>query len=119
EAASKTGDRAELESALEWLSERTSVISSRWASGIEMRVRALLSDGEVAESLYRKSVEHLSATRARLELARTHLLYGEWLRRERRRLDAREHLRTALEAFTAMGLEGFAARTQRELLAGG
>ena len=119
EAASRTGDRALLESALEWLSERTRVISSGWASGIETRVRALLSEGEVAESLYRQSIEHLSGTRARLELARTHLLYGEWLRRERRRLDAREHLRTALEAFTRMGAEAFARRAERELLAAG
>jgi DNA-binding CsgD family transcriptional regulator len=119
EAASKTADRAQLESALEWLSERTRVISSGWATGIEARVRALLSEGEVAESLYRQSIEHLSGTRARLELARTHLLYGEWLRRERRRLDAREHLRTALEAFTSMGAEAFAGRAERELLATG
>ena len=119
EAASRTGDRALLESALEWLSERTRVISSGWASGIEARVRALLSEGEVAESLYRQSIEHLSGTRARLELARTHLLYGEWLRRERRRLDARKHLRTALEAFTSMGAEAFARRAERELLATG
>ena len=76
EAASKTADRAQLESALDWLSERTRVISSGWASGIETRVRALLSEGEVAESLYRQSITHLSGTRARLELARTHLLYG-------------------------------------------
>jgi DNA-binding CsgD family transcriptional regulator len=82
-------------------------------------VRALLSEGEVADSLYRQSVEHLSGTRARLELARTHLLYGEWLRRERRRLDAREHLRIALEAFTGMGAEAFARRADRELLAAG
>ena len=71
EAASRTGDRALLESALEWLSERTGVISSGWASGIEARVRALLSEGEVAESLYRESIAHLSGTRVRLELART------------------------------------------------
>jgi DNA-binding CsgD family transcriptional regulator len=119
EAASKTADRAQLESALDWLSERTRVISSGWASGIETRVRALLSEGEVADSLYRQSIAHLSGTRARLELARTHLLYGEWLRRERRRLDAREHLRTALEAFTRMGAEAFARRAERELLAAG
>jgi len=119
EAASKTADRAQLESALEWLSERTRVISSGWASGIETRVRALLSEGEVADSLYRQSIEHLSGTRARLELARTHLLYGEWLRRERRRLDARKHLRTALEAFASMGAEAFARRAERELLATG
>jgi DNA-binding CsgD family transcriptional regulator len=119
EAASRTGDRALLESALDWLSERTGVISSEWAMGIEARVRALLSEGEVAESLYRESIAHLAATRLRLELARTHLLYGEWLRRERRRLDAREQLRTALEAFTSMGTEAFAGRAERELLATG
>jgi DNA-binding CsgD family transcriptional regulator len=121
EAASKIGDRPLLESALDWLSERTRVISSGWASGIEARVRALLneSEGEIAESLYRESVAHLSGTRARLELARTHLLYGEWLRRERRRLDAREHLRTALEAFSSMGADAFARRAERELLAAG
>jgi DNA-binding CsgD family transcriptional regulator len=119
EAASRTADRALLESTLEWLSERTRVIRSGWASGIEARVRALVSDGEVAESLYRQSIEHLSGSRVRLELARTHLLYGEWLRRERRRLDARKQLRTALEAFTSMGAEAFARRAARELLATG
>jgi DNA-binding CsgD family transcriptional regulator/tetratricopeptide (TPR) repeat protein len=119
EAASKTGDRALLEFALESLSERTRVISSPWASGIEARVRALLSEGEVAENLYRQSIAHLSPTRVRLELARTHLLFGEWLRREHRRLDAREQLRTALEAFTGMGAEAFARRAERELLATG
>jgi DNA-binding CsgD family transcriptional regulator len=119
EAASRTDNRALLESAFEWLAERTRVISSRWASGIEARVHALLSDGEAADSLYRQSIEHLSGTRARLELARTHLLYGEWLRRERRRLDARKHLRTALEAFTSMGAGAFARRAERELLATG
>jgi DNA-binding CsgD family transcriptional regulator len=119
EAASRTADRALLESALEWLSERTRVISSGWASGIEARVRALLSEGDAAESLYRDSIVHLSGNRVRLELARTHLLYGEWLRRERRRLDARKHLRTALEAFTSMGAAAFARRAERELLATG
>ncbi|HEX4625703.1 MAG TPA: LuxR C-terminal-related transcriptional regulator [Solirubrobacteraceae bacterium] len=119
EAASRTADRALLESALDWLSERTRVIGSGWASGIEARVRALLSEGEVAESLYRESLTHLARTRVRVELARTHLLYGEWLRRERRRLDARKHLRTALEAFTGMGVEAFALRAERELLATG
>jgi DNA-binding CsgD family transcriptional regulator len=119
EAASRTGDRALLEFALEWLSERTGVISSRWATGIEARVRALASEGEAAESLYRESIANLSGTRVRRELARTHLLFGEWLRRERRRIDAREHLRTALEAFTGMGSEAFASRAERELLATG
>ena len=119
EAASRTGDRALLECALEWLSERTRVISSAWASGIEARVRALLSEGEVADGLYGQSIMHLSGARVRLELARTHLLYGEWLRRERRRIDARKHLRIALEAFTSMGAEAFARRAERELLATG
>jgi DNA-binding CsgD family transcriptional regulator len=119
EAASRTADRALLESALEWLSERTRVINSRWASGIEARVRALLSEGDVADGLHRQSIAHLSGPRARLELARSHLLYGEWLRRERRRLDARKQLRTALEAFTSMGAEAFARRAERELLATG
>jgi DNA-binding CsgD family transcriptional regulator len=119
EAASRTGDRALLTYAMEWLSERTRVISSAWASGIAARVHALLSDGEVAEALYRESIDHLSDTRLRLELARTHLLYGEWLRRERRRLDARTHLRTALEGFTSTGAEAFARRAERELLATG
>jgi len=119
EAASRTADRALLEAALDWLSERTSVISSDWASGIEARVRALTSEGEIADSLYRESITHLARTRVRLELARTHLLYGEWLRRERRRLDAREQLRTALGMFTSMGTEAFAGRAERELLATG
>jgi DNA-binding CsgD family transcriptional regulator len=119
EAASRAGDRARLEFALQWLSERTGAIGSRWASGIEARVRALLSESEVADALYRESIAHLSGTRARLELARSHLLYGEWLRRERRRIDAREHLRTALEAFTGMGADAFARRAARELRATG
>jgi DNA-binding CsgD family transcriptional regulator len=119
EAASRTDNRALLESALAWLSERTGVISSEWAAGIETRVRALLSEGEAAENLYGESIVHLSGSRVRLELARSHLLYGEWLRRERRRLDARKHLRTALEAFTSMGAEAFASRAERELLATG
>jgi DNA-binding CsgD family transcriptional regulator len=119
EAASRTADRALLESALEWLSERTRVISSEWALGIEARVRALASEGEIAESLYRESITHLARTRVQLELARTHLLYGEWLRRERRRLDAREHLRIAVDMFGGMGIEAFASRAERELLATG
>jgi DNA-binding CsgD family transcriptional regulator len=119
EAASRTGERSLLEHALEWISQRTAVISSRWASGIEARVRALSSEGDVAETQYRASIWHLSGTRVRLELARTQLLYAEWLRRERRRLDARSQLGTALEAFTSMGAEAFARRAERELLATG
>jgi DNA-binding CsgD family transcriptional regulator len=119
EAASRTADRRLLEHALEWLSQRVRVISSGWASGMHARVRALLSDAEVAETFYRQSITHLSSTRARVELARTHLLYGEWLRRERRRVDAREQLRIAHETFTTMGAAAFARRAERELLATG
>jgi DNA-binding CsgD family transcriptional regulator len=119
EAASRTGDGKLLEFAVGWLSERTRVISSGWASGIEARARALSSEGEVAEDLYRRSIEHLSGTRVRLELARSRLLYGEWLRRERRRVDSRGQLRTALEEFTGMGAEAFGRRAERELLATG
>ena len=119
EAAARAGDRGRLEFALEWLSERTSSISSGWARGIEARVRALLSEGEVADALYRESIAHLTSTRMRPELARSHLLYGEWLRRERRRVDAREQLRPALEAFAGMGADAFARRAERELLATG
>jgi DNA-binding CsgD family transcriptional regulator len=119
EAASRTGERALLEDALAWLSERTRVVSSAWAGGIDARVRALLSEGDLADDLYRQSIVHLSGTRLRLELARTQLLYGEWLRRERRRLDARAQLRTALDAFTGIGAEAFAGRAERELQATG
>ena len=119
EAASRTGDMALVRAALEWLSERTRATSSDWALGIERRVRALLSEGDVADGLYRESIERLGRTRVRVELARGHLLYGEWLRREHRRLDAREQLRTAHEMLATMGVEAFAERARRELLATG
>ena len=119
EAASRTHDRAALDYALQWLSQRTRVLHSGWASGIHARVRALVSDGETADRSYRESIEHLSGTRVRFELARTHLLYGEWLRRERRRVDARTQLRSALGQFTSMGAAAFARRAERELLATG
>jgi DNA-binding CsgD family transcriptional regulator len=119
EAASRTDDRALLERALEWLSERTRVVTSPWASGIEARVRALLSEGDDADGFFRESIENLSGTSLRIEIARTQLLYGEWLRRERRRLDARGQLRAALEAFTSIGADAFANRAERELLATG
>jgi DNA-binding CsgD family transcriptional regulator len=119
EAASRAGDLALLENASTWLSQRTDVLTSKWASGIEARVRAFLSEGEAADHLYRQSIDHLAATSVRLELARAHLLYGEWLRRDRRRSDAREQLRTAVEKFTSMGVEAFANRAERELLATG
>ncbi|HEY2740754.1 MAG TPA: LuxR C-terminal-related transcriptional regulator [Gaiellaceae bacterium] len=119
EAASRTADRELLESVRDWLSERTRVLDSAWARGIEARARALSSEGEAADRLYRESIENLSGPRLVLELARAHLLYGEWLRRERRRLDARAQLRIALDSFADMGVEAFAGRAERELLATG
>jgi DNA-binding CsgD family transcriptional regulator len=119
EAASRTGDEALVRAALEQLSERTRVTPTEWVLGIEARVRALLSEGDAADGLYRESIAHLGRTRVRVELARTHLLYGEWLRRERRRVDAREQLRTAHDMLDDMGIEAFAERARRELLATG
>ena len=119
EAASRTGDLALVRAALEWLSERTRVTPTEWALGIEARVHALLSEGDAAESLYRESIARLGRTRIRGQLARAHLLYGEWLRRQHRRLDAREQLRTAHDLLATMGIEAFAERARRELLATG
>jgi DNA-binding CsgD family transcriptional regulator/tetratricopeptide (TPR) repeat protein len=119
EAAIRAGERRIAERALERLTLTTRPSGSDWALGVEARSRALLSDGDAAERLYREAIERLQRTRLRLDLARAQLVYGEWLRRERRRLDAREHLRTALELFTSMGAEAFAARAERELSATG
>jgi DNA-binding CsgD family transcriptional regulator len=119
EAASRTGDRRLLETAGAWISERARTVGGGWATGIDARVRALMSDGETAERLYGESIAHLSGPRIGLELARSHLLYAEWLRRQRRRLDARTHLRIARDAFTEMGADAFARRAERELLATG
>src|SRR4051812_10120753 len=119
EAAARVGEHRIAARALERLTLTTGPSGTDWALGVEARSRALLSDGDVAERLYQDAIERLRRTRVRLQLARTHLLYGEWLRRERRRPDAREHLRAALELFTSMGAEAFAARAERELLATG
>jgi len=119
EAAARTGDTELVEAALQWLCERTRVTPSDWAAGIEARIRALLSAGDDAERFYRESIERLSRTPLRAEVARTRLLYGEWLRRERRRVDAREQLRAAHQMLDAMGIEAFAERARRELLATG
>jgi ATP/maltotriose-dependent transcriptional regulator MalT len=119
EAAPRTGDVALVRAALDWLSERTQVTPTQWSLGIEARVRALLSEGDAADRLYRESIAHLGRTRVRAQLARSHLLYGEWLRRRRRRLDAREQLRIAHDMLEAIGMEAFAERARRELLAAG
>src|SRR5260221_9135399 len=119
EAASRTGDLTLVRAALAWLSDYSRVRPAEWVLGLEAGVRALLSDGEAADGLYRESISHLGRTRNRAELARAHLLYGEWLRRERRRGDAREQLRTAYHMLEEMGMEAFAERARRELAATG
>ena len=119
EAASRTGDTQLVRIALEWISERARATPTDWVLGIEARIRALLSEGETAEHFYRESIASLGRTRVRGQLARAHLLYGEWLRRERRRIDAREQLRTAHEMLATMGIEAFADRARRELMATG
>jgi DNA-binding CsgD family transcriptional regulator len=116
EAAVRSGQPDEAAAALEHLSERTRATGTDWALGIEARCRGLLSDNE---PLYRESVERLARSRAAFELTRSRLLYGEWLRRENRRVDAREQLRAAHEMFSRMGAEGFAERARRELSATG
>ena len=106
-------------SALDRLEEVTSASDTDWGLGIRARSRALLSEGEAAERLYRESIARLGRTRLRVDLARAHLLYGEWLRQQRRRRDAREHLRTAHDMLDAMGMAAFAERARRELQATG
>jgi DNA-binding CsgD family transcriptional regulator len=119
EAAARTGRPDLAADALDRLTTMTRASGSDWALGVEARSRALLMDGDAAEGLYDEAIERLSRTRVRVELARAHLLYGEWLRRAGRRRDARVHLRTAHEMLAAMGAEAFAERARRELLATG
>ncbi|MGN6168040.1 MAG: helix-turn-helix transcriptional regulator, partial [Solirubrobacteraceae bacterium] len=116
EAGVRDGRPDEAAAALDRLSERTLASGTQWALGIEARCRGLLSDDEV---LYHESVERLACSRAVIELARSRLLYGEWLRRENRRIDAREQLRSAHEMFSRMGAAAFAERARRELSATG
>jgi DNA-binding CsgD family transcriptional regulator len=119
EAAARAGQRRIAERALERVTLSTRPSGGDWALGVEARSRALLSDGDAADCLYQEALDRLRHTRVRVQLARTHLLYGEWLRRKRRSLNAREQLRTAFEMFNAMGIEAFAGRAERELLATG
>jgi DNA-binding CsgD family transcriptional regulator len=119
EAASRVGDSVVLAEIRTWVSARAHATPTDWALGIDARVQALASAGSAAESHYRTSIERLSKTSLRVELARTHLLYGEWLRREDRRGDAREQLRIAHDMLGSMGLAAFAERARRELLATG
>jgi DNA-binding CsgD family transcriptional regulator len=119
EAASRIGDVERAREALDRFAMTTQPCGTDVAVGIEARCRALLSDGAVAEDLYREAVDRLGRTRVRPDLGRAHLLYGEWLRREGRRIDAREQLRLAYEMFDAIGMEAFAERARRELLGTG
>jgi DNA-binding CsgD family transcriptional regulator len=119
EAAARSGNTDLAADALERLTEATRASGTDWALGVAARCRALLSEGEAAERLHREAIERLGRTRVRVELARAHLLYGEWLHGEQRRTDAREHLHTAHEMFGHIGAEAFAERARRELLATG
>ena len=119
EAGARSGNLAVAADALDRLSQTTTPSGTDWALGVEARSRALLSDGDAAEVQYRDAIERLGRTRLYVELARAHLLYGEWLRREGRRLDAREQLRVAHELFAHFGMEAFAERARVELEATG
>jgi DNA-binding CsgD family transcriptional regulator len=119
EAAVRTGKRRVAGEALDRLVEAASIGESDWGLGVLARSRALVSEGDHAESSHREAIERLSRTRLRPELARAHLLYGEWLRREGRRVDGRTQLRAAHDLFTSIGMEAFAERARTELQATG
>jgi DNA-binding CsgD family transcriptional regulator len=119
EAAARSGHPERAAGPLRRLQEISSAAGTDWALGVEARSRALLTEGGDAESLYREAIARLSRTRVRTALARAHLVYGEWLRRERRRVEAREQLRTAHRMYTEIGMHGFAERARRERMATG
>ena len=119
EAAARSGQAARASGALDRLAETTRAADTDWALGTEARSRALLAPDETAEDLYREAVDRLGRTGLRIELARAHLLYGEWLRRQHRRGDARDQLRAAYEIFVSAGAGAFAERARRELRATG
>jgi DNA-binding CsgD family transcriptional regulator len=119
EAASRCGRDDVAAAALGRLSESTMASGSDWALGTEARARALTSSGGEAEGMYQRALDRLGRTQLRAEVARAHLLYGEWLRREHRRVDARQQLRMAEDLFAGMGFAGFARRAERELVATG
>jgi len=119
EAATRSGAPEQAAGPLQRLSATARASGTDWALGVEARSQALVTEGDNAETLYREAIDHLGRTRVRIELARAHLLYGEWLRRQRRRRDARDQLRTAFAMFDTIGMEAFAARAQAELRATG
>jgi DNA-binding CsgD family transcriptional regulator len=119
EAASHSGAMDEAHQAVGWITEMAGASDTHWARGVEARSRALVAHGDAADTAFREAISALEQTQVRSELARTLLLYGEWLRRERRRTEARDHLRTAHSMLDAMGMESFAERARHELLATG
>ncbi len=119
EAAARSGNTRLAAGAVDRLAETTQPGGTDWGLGVEARSRALVSQGLAAEELYREAIDRLRRTRLRPELARAHLLYGEWLRRENRRTDARGQLRTAHELLSDIGMEAFAERARRDLAATG
>jgi DNA-binding CsgD family transcriptional regulator len=119
EAATRTGKSALAEEAMENLSTMTAIEGADWAAGLDARCRALVSQRADAEDWYREAIDRLHRTPLRPDLARAQLLYGEWLRRENRRVDARQQLRSAFDLFAEMGAQAFAERARRELVATG
>jgi DNA-binding CsgD family transcriptional regulator len=119
EAAVRSGALDEAKVAFAQLSHFTSTVGTDWAAGVRARSQALISPDDTAEPLYLEAIECLARTRIRPQLARAHLVYGEWLRRQHRRVDARTELRTAYEMLTSMGIEAFSERARHELLATG
>jgi DNA-binding CsgD family transcriptional regulator len=119
EAATRAGEPKHAAAVFEQLIEPTNAAGTDWALGMQARCRALLSEGQAAQAAYQEAIQLLGRTGVRGELARAHLLYGEWLRREQQRVDARHQLRTAHEMFVDMGAEAFAQRAARELGAAG
>jgi DNA-binding CsgD family transcriptional regulator len=119
EAAVRSGVPERAAGAVQRLSEMARACGTDWALGAEARSRALVSDGEAAEKLYREAIDRLGRTRLRVDLARAHLVYGEWLRRQRRRRDARDQLGRAYQIFDSIGAAAFAERARIELRATG
>jgi DNA-binding CsgD family transcriptional regulator len=119
EAASRTENTALASAAAAWLFERADAAPTDWARGMAARARALLGEGDTSEGSYRESIELFSRTGFGAQRARAHLLFGEWLRRQNRRSDARAHLHTAYEMLSTMGAEGYAERARQELAAAG
>jgi DNA-binding CsgD family transcriptional regulator len=118
-AAVRAGQPERAKGAFDWLTQMTRASSTDWALGLAARCRGMLSEGDSAEHAYREAIERLNHTQVRGELARAYLVYGEWLRRENRRIDSRQQLRIAHEMFTEIGAHAFAQRSAHELAATG